>query len=466
MVKKKKGKVVQMLSPENYIRKKARTLPVHECWINKGWRESRIADIVVARKHTNGNITLGMYLVDLNCLGVKDAYYLFNISEQNYKEYIIDKEEDTELKFISYTLAHNIIYAGVEFAEDYGFKPHKIYTSVAQYILEEDTKDIKLMDIKCGVDGKPVFYRDPFDNDASSKHIVAQLEREAGPGNYSVVDIGEMDEDEWEEDEEWDEDEIEERERKFSGLSIKRKLDLIKKMFVRMNELNEEEKKVLGFLSNSVLDEYVDFDKANNIYEELFEQLETVKITNKFSNEILGLEENSEIDKEKWGKQFYKIYFLGLDRPKAAGRKIKKLHNTMPDNPAVYFLELNSLENKEFQDFDNIINRYYRKFPDYSLIKITWFTYHLLSDKNTESVNLFDIKLKEFFPNKKSIHVMEILHYLIMMVSVAVKENNMTSLLVLDWLIEEVDIPGIENFGLHEMINMARLQFIMSLGEV
>lgn len=33
MTEKKKGKVVQMLSPENYIRQKAPTLPVYECWV-------------------------------------------------------------------------------------------------------------------------------------------------------------------------------------------------------------------------------------------------------------------------------------------------------------------------------------------------------------------------------------------------------------------------------------------------
>jgi hypothetical protein len=33
MANKIKGKVIQMLSPENYIRKKARSLPIYECWI-------------------------------------------------------------------------------------------------------------------------------------------------------------------------------------------------------------------------------------------------------------------------------------------------------------------------------------------------------------------------------------------------------------------------------------------------
>ena len=77
MAKNTGGKVIQMLSPENYIRKKARSLPIHECTINSHWEESGLANISIARRHTNGNITSCFYLIDLLCLGVKDTHYIF-----------------------------------------------------------------------------------------------------------------------------------------------------------------------------------------------------------------------------------------------------------------------------------------------------------------------------------------------------------------------------------------------------
>jgi len=67
MANKNKEKVIQMLSPENYIRKKARSLPIYECWVNTNWEGSGMANIVIARSHTNGNITFCIYLVDLYC---------------------------------------------------------------------------------------------------------------------------------------------------------------------------------------------------------------------------------------------------------------------------------------------------------------------------------------------------------------------------------------------------------------
>lgn len=188
MAQKKKGKVVQMLSPENYIRQRARNLPVHECFITNGWEEDKKASIVISRKHTNGNFTVGFYLVDLLCLGVKDAHFKFNIPAYEYKELLEYMHESIDLKPVDYTLAHNVIFAGLEFADDYGFKPCKDFSSTMQYFLDEDNDAVELLEIDCGYHGQPMYVRGPFDTDAEVKRILAQLEKTAGPGNFKFID--------------------------------------------------------------------------------------------------------------------------------------------------------------------------------------------------------------------------------------------------------------------------------------
>ena len=49
------------LSPEKYIKTKGRLLPIHECLINPDWEVVKTANIVIARKHPNGNITACIY---------------------------------------------------------------------------------------------------------------------------------------------------------------------------------------------------------------------------------------------------------------------------------------------------------------------------------------------------------------------------------------------------------------------
>lgn len=78
MSKKKKAKVVALkpvqLSAEKYIKTQARLLPIAECIINNEWETAGIANILVARKHKNGNLTIGLFLVDMYCLGLRMCY--------------------------------------------------------------------------------------------------------------------------------------------------------------------------------------------------------------------------------------------------------------------------------------------------------------------------------------------------------------------------------------------------------
>lgn len=185
--KKPKGKVIQMLSPENYIKQKARSLPIQECWINSKWKEDGLAHTLVARIHSNGNLTVGMFLVDLKCLGVKDAMYFFNMDIGEYQELLTEMKDNMPMESIDYKLIHNIVFAGIEYAEDLGFETHKDFR-IAEYILDEDTDDIEWMDIECGVQGKPYYIRGPFESDLQAAQIIAQLVKTVGIGNFEVAD--------------------------------------------------------------------------------------------------------------------------------------------------------------------------------------------------------------------------------------------------------------------------------------
>ena len=115
MAKNKKRPNVQILSPENYIRLKARNLPVYECWLNSDWKKMYIAEIMIARTHTNGNITWAIYMVDLLCRGVKDTLYQFNVTKEDYKDTLtLFIEEEKNIKKTDYVLVHNILYAASE----------------------------------------------------------------------------------------------------------------------------------------------------------------------------------------------------------------------------------------------------------------------------------------------------------------------------------------------------------------
>ena len=148
----------KQLSPLNYIKTKARTLPIDKCYVNAEWKESGMANVFVIRRHTTGSRTVGMYLVDLFALGTKNTFFQFNQPEKVINQ-LLSKGDFVE---IEYNLAHNIIYRGNEYAIEHGFKIHKDFINLTQYILEADDDRIPLIDVEFGKNGKPLVIQNLF----------------------------------------------------------------------------------------------------------------------------------------------------------------------------------------------------------------------------------------------------------------------------------------------------------------
>ena len=173
---------MQTLSPRKYVQTKARSLPVSKCMVNKDWEESQIANVSVMRKHINGNVTIGLYRVDLLCLGVKDTVFFFNTSEEEFMhEYSL---ELADFKEIDYALAHNIIFAGHDFALEFDIHPHHNF-EVTRFILEEDDNAIPVIEVPVGTDGLPHLI---VEKNGQFADILAKLKQYAGEGNsyYTV----------------------------------------------------------------------------------------------------------------------------------------------------------------------------------------------------------------------------------------------------------------------------------------
>jgi hypothetical protein len=146
------------LSPENYIKTKARTLPIHKCLIINNWKEIGMSQVAIIREHKTGNITFAVYLVDLFALGVKDSACNFN----QPKSVIADIESRADFVEIPYSLAHNIVYGSIKFAAKHGFKSHKDFEKLGKYILEPDDEKIPFIEVEFGKDGVPLVITGPF----------------------------------------------------------------------------------------------------------------------------------------------------------------------------------------------------------------------------------------------------------------------------------------------------------------
>lgn len=199
MAKKKKKKGTGQtapLSPERYIREKARLLPVDRCLVNADWKDAGLADVIVIRRHTNGHFTLGAFLVDTFCRGVYDSFYKFNIDEEELED-MLDRIADhgQEMIEVGYAEAHNIVFGAIEFADEAGIKPCKEF-ALTQYLLEEDTDDVPLIEYDFGKEGKHWLFA--HSNLEASRYLPAM--KKALGNNYEVTIVDDDDDDDMEED--------------------------------------------------------------------------------------------------------------------------------------------------------------------------------------------------------------------------------------------------------------------------
>jgi hypothetical protein len=433
MAKKQAGKVIQMLSPENYIRTKVRTLPIYECLINEIWKEEGIANIIIARNHINGNITVCFYLVDLFCLGVKDTHYMFNISRDEYQEIVI-KSQHLDPITISYELAHNIIYAALEFAEEFGFKPHKDFTSITRFMLEEDTDDIELIEIECGKNGKPLYVPGIDDNEQKINSIIKQLEKTAGVGNFEHLTADEFDE--IDEDDEVEE-EIEDDEYKDWTFEEKKKLFL--DSINGLTKLKPDEVKQIFNVTNSIILDTLDVELYEKFYSEYHDDLKINLIDDIISDEILGILPGSIMISNEARELFETIYFDELENPRLGLKLLEKFKKLTPDIPASYFLELKLLNEKKSSKYGKRLTEYSEKFPDYPLIRLLLLTEQLKSIKDTTQYLIQKYRCFSIFNGRDKLHSIEIVHYLTFYLSVLSQLDDVSRVLAFVQACDELD---------------------------
>lgn len=189
--KKKSNNVKSILSDLQYLKSgKSRNLPISNCLISEDWENAGIAQIIIMRRHINNNVTAGIYLIDLYCVGVKDTFFLFNIDERELMSSLSGMEDLSQFKEFDYVIAHNMIYGSIEFASEFGIEPHKDFKLTAM-ILEEDSDDIPLIDIEFGKKGVPVLICDS--DHPKLNYYLNQLNRFAGEGNYIYLEDNDED---------------------------------------------------------------------------------------------------------------------------------------------------------------------------------------------------------------------------------------------------------------------------------
>ncbi len=172
------------------LRREARlasTLPVLHCSIPspEHFDDMGIGTVALARGSLSGEVTVAIFLIDIYCLGVKDAG-LLRMPGHQFPEYIgsLDMNEDREV--CEPDCARKLVLDSITYASNLGFTPHKDYRQATLLFGDVDAASCN-REFVFGYNGKPKYISGPHDDPAMIQRVITTLERTCGSGNYEVV---------------------------------------------------------------------------------------------------------------------------------------------------------------------------------------------------------------------------------------------------------------------------------------
>ncbi len=163
------------------IIKDSQKYPVDDILINCDWKEFGLASIIVIRSMDESHYILATYLIDMNCLGVKNACSDAGVTSKMIHEMVTNYPG--EMESFCHGCAQQLVSQAVEYARNLGFDPHPDF-ELAQYVLGEK-EDCEDRDFKFGgIDGKPLFVAGPEDDQQA---ILDKLTARLGKDGFNYV---------------------------------------------------------------------------------------------------------------------------------------------------------------------------------------------------------------------------------------------------------------------------------------
>lgn len=145
------------------------------------WTEhGALVQIVVTRSRLpadpHHNCAIGVFLVDLGCLGIKNAFARITTRAER-QELVARIQQTAQLSEVSPDLALKVICEATAYAADLGFDPHPDAAAALPLLHDADPSAAAEQIPLGGPEGKPLYIAGPHDD---PDRILHQLEARLG----------------------------------------------------------------------------------------------------------------------------------------------------------------------------------------------------------------------------------------------------------------------------------------------
>ena len=148
-----------------------------------------IGYVAVARFRGSGETEVGVFLLDVFCLGAKNAFYTC-CGQTEYDRELLDRilpaDKRTPLDPPS---ARKLVEDAVAYARSLGLTPHPDYKHACRVFGGINVGDSSAM-FTFGKDGKPLYVQGPHDSFERCQQVLRQLRARCGDDNFDFMVVG------------------------------------------------------------------------------------------------------------------------------------------------------------------------------------------------------------------------------------------------------------------------------------
>lgn len=159
-----------------------------EAWQSAGLFEKGLGVVAVARRESGSRTELAAFLLDVFCLGVRNAFCR-TLSSSEYRRFLqrlFGSDSDSPPLSIPPSEARKLVLSAVEYGSRLGFEPHPDYAAASRLLEGADLDDCDKT-FRFGREGRPCYIQSAFDLEGGSERILRQLEQRCGVGNFDWV---------------------------------------------------------------------------------------------------------------------------------------------------------------------------------------------------------------------------------------------------------------------------------------
>lgn len=148
--------------------------------------EVGIGDVVVCRYKGGGRVEAGCFLVDVFCLGVKDAFFEVYTEEEFREEFLPQIFPDGVPSPQPAAWGRKLIEEAVRYAGELGLSPHPDFKKGARVFGGIDARECS-EEFVFGSKGKPFYIQGPHDSPEKAARIMNALHAKRGPGGFDYL---------------------------------------------------------------------------------------------------------------------------------------------------------------------------------------------------------------------------------------------------------------------------------------